>query len=284
METPISFFLRGAAGNLFAMYYAPAEAEPDFGDILYVHPFAGEMFASRTVIAACARDLAAAGFGVLTVDLYGCGDSSGDFSDARWEIWRDDLVAAVQWLQAQGRDRLSLWGLRLGALLATDFAAYSRLDFERIILWQPVVTGRNMLTQFFRMNLDEADTLVADRLTSPEQRRLLRDEEKIEVAGYGLAPALIRAVDRLEIGVFGKNASAPIHWVEFSDARNLPAESRRVVEDWNRNGVRVTTTMMASGPFWLFPHGTDPAPLAKWFAATLRDAETAAEKTFQKNN
>src|SRR5579862_8212418 len=88
MEPPIGFFLSGSAGDLFAMYYAPAETDIDYGDVLYVHPFAGEMFASRNVIAALARELASVGVGVLTVDLYGCGDSWGDFSDARWEIWR----------------------------------------------------------------------------------------------------------------------------------------------------------------------------------------------------
>ncbi|HEX3544845.1 MAG TPA: alpha/beta hydrolase, partial [Candidatus Acidoferrum sp.] len=134
MEPPFSFFLSGTAGNLFAMYYPPKETDADPGDVLYVPPFAGEMFASRNLIAAVARNLASAGMGVLTVDLFGCGDSDGDFSDARWEIWRDDLAAAVAWLQEQGRDRLILWGLRLGALLAMDFAARSRQACEKIAL------------------------------------------------------------------------------------------------------------------------------------------------------
>jgi exosortase A-associated hydrolase 2 len=274
MEPPISFFLPGPAGNLFAMYYPPAETGIDSGDVLYVHPFAGEMFASRNLIAALARDLAGAGLGVLTVDLHGCGDSSGDFSDARWEIWRDDLAAAVRWLHAQGRDRLSLWGLRLGALLAMDFAVGSRETYEGIVLWQPVVMGRNMLTEFFRMNLDEADKgLLTGQLTDPGARKSLPDGQNIEVAGYELSCELIRAIDKLEIAPLGKVVSGPIHWTEFGERAENPfhPDSLRVIEEWKQQGVRVTTHKSVGLPFWLFPHSTDPRSLMGDVKATFRD-------------
>jgi exosortase A-associated hydrolase 2 len=264
MEPAISFFLPGAARNLFAMYYPPAESGIDSGDVLYVHPFAGEMFASRNLIAALARALAAAGLGVLTVDLYGCGDSSGDFSDARWEIWREDLSAAVGWLHAQGRDRLSLWGLRLGALLAMDFAARSREKYEGIVLWEPVVAGRTMLTQFFRINLDEAERgLLTEQLTDSEARKSLPTGYNIEVAGYELSGELIRAIDELEIAPLGKAVSAPIHWMEIGQRAENPfhPDSLRAIEQWKQRGVQVITHKSVGLPFWLFPHSTDPRSL-----------------------
>jgi exosortase A-associated hydrolase 2 len=265
MEPPISFFLPGTAGNLFAMYYPPAETGLDSGSVLYVHPFAGEMFASRNIIAVLARELAGAGLGVLTVDLYGCGDSSGDFSDARWEIWRDDLAASVRWLQEQGQDRISLWGLRLGALLAMDFAVRSQEAHERIVLWQPVLTGRSMLTQFFHMNLDEADRgLPAGQLTDAELRKDLPAAQNVEVAGYELSWDLIRAIDRTEIMPLAKSLSGPIHWMEFGERAETPiqADSLRVIEGWKRIGIRVTTQKSVGKPFWLFPHSIDPRSLA----------------------
>jgi exosortase A-associated hydrolase 2 len=274
MAPPISFFLPGPAGNLFAMYYPPAETDIDNGDIIYVHPFAGEMFASRNLIAALAREMASEGFGVLMVDLYGCGDSSGDFGDARWEIWRDDLVAAAGWLRAQGRDRLSLWGLRLGALLAMDFAARSGETYERIVLWQPVVTGRNMLTQFFRMNLDEAEPgLPPGQLTDPEARKSLADGLNIEIAGYELSPDLIREIDKLEIAALGKAVSGPIHWMQVSDRVENPfhPETLRVLEDWKQQRVRVTAHKCVAPPFWLFPHSAEPARLADGLAVMFRN-------------
>ncbi len=275
MEPPIGFFLPGPAGNLFAMYYPPMETDMDSGDVLYVHPFAGEMFASRNVIAALARTVAGTGLGVLTVDLYGCGDSSGDFSDARWEIWRDDLAAAVGWLQAQGRDRLSLWGLRLGALLAMDFAVRSRETYERIVLWEPVLTGRNMLTQFFRLNLDEADRgLSAGQLTDPEARKSLPDGQNIQVAGYELSWELIRSIDKLEIAPLGKAVAGPIHWMEFGKKAEtpFPADALRVIEEWKQRGVRVATHKSVGPPFWLFSHSTDPGGLMADVKAMFRVA------------
>jgi exosortase A-associated hydrolase 2 len=266
METPISFFFPGPAGNLFAMYYPPAESDIDGGDVLYVHPFAGEMFASRNLIAALARQLAGAGLGVLTVDLYGCGDSSGDFSDARWEIWRGDLAAAAGWLREQGRDRLSLWGLRLGALLAMDFAARSRQTYERIVLWQPVVTGRDLLSQFFRMNADEADgKLFAGQLADPGARMRLPEVHHVEIAGYELSWELIRAIDKLEIAPLGKTVSEPVHWAEVGERADNPfhPDSLRVIEEWKQHGVRVITHKSVAPPFWLFPHSIDPSRLAR---------------------
>jgi len=36
-----------------------------------------------------------------------------------------------------------------------DFAAHSGESYDSIVLWQPVLSGETMLTQFLRMNLDE---------------------------------------------------------------------------------------------------------------------------------
>src|SRR5579863_10183513 len=276
MEPPVSFFLPGTAGNLFAMYYPPAETGLDSGSVLYVHPFAGEMFASRNVISVLARELAGAGLGVLTVDLYGCGDSGGDFSDARWEIWRDDLAVPVRWLQAQGQDRISLWGLRLGALLAMDFAVRSQETYERIVLWQPVLSGRNMLTQFFRMNLDEADRgLPAGQLTDAELRKSLPAAQNVEVAGYELSWELIRAIDRMEIAPLAKSVSGPIYWTEFREHTETPlqTDSLRVIEEWRQNGIRVATQRSVGMPFWLFPHSIDPRSLAADLKAIFREEQ-----------
>ncbi len=71
------------------------------GAVVYVHPFAEEMNKSRRMAALQSRALAAAGFAVLQIDLLGCGDSSGDFGDASWDEWIDDVLLAVRWLRGQ---------------------------------------------------------------------------------------------------------------------------------------------------------------------------------------
>jgi pimeloyl-ACP methyl ester carboxylesterase len=142
-----AFFLASAPGERFCLYHAPAGVCR--GALVYVHPFAEEMNKSRRMAALQARALAAAGFGVLQIDLHGCGDSDGDFGDARWEQWHADLATASSWLHARLGQPVGLWGLRLGALLALDHAR--RHTVHQLVLWQPVLQGAAFLTQFLRL-------------------------------------------------------------------------------------------------------------------------------------
>ena len=116
------FFLQADCGRRFCLYHAPQAEKECRGAFIYVHPFGEEMNKSRRMAALQARAFAAMGFGVLQIDLFGCGDSSGDFSDARWDIWKQDIAGARAWLAERVSAPISLWGLRLGALLALDFA------------------------------------------------------------------------------------------------------------------------------------------------------------------
>jgi len=277
VRPPVSFFLQGPVGNLFAMYYPPSESTAEAGDVLYVHPFADEMPASRNVIASVSRDLARMGFGVMMIDLSGCGDSEGEFGEARWESWRQDLAAAVGWLRERGRDRVSLWGLRLGAFLALDFAVQSRESYERIVLWEPVLNGQALMTEFLRMHLDEArDGLVAKQWTDPETREGLASGDRVEIAGYELGAELIRSIDKLNLVTLGRTLRCPIHWVEVGTkfGHSLRRESVSVIDEWKNRGVRVLPHQISASPFWLFPYSADPQRLSAALPAMFSEAES----------
>ena len=113
------FFLPVGDGQRFCIYHPP-QTSVERGAVLYLHPFAEEMNKSRRMASLQSRALAEAGYGVLQIDLLGCGDSSGDFSDATWEAWRGDVVHAVAWLRQRTSAPLTLWGLRVGCLLAVE--------------------------------------------------------------------------------------------------------------------------------------------------------------------
>ena len=112
------FFLPSRRGALFAIDHPPSSAGEQA--VLYIPPFAEEMNKARRMVALQAAELARSGCRVLLLDLYGTGDSAGDFRDARWEFWLDDLTRAVEWLAGQGGRRVTLLGLRAGCLLALD--------------------------------------------------------------------------------------------------------------------------------------------------------------------
>ena len=132
-------FLEHQGRKLFYLLLEPANVQAH-SSILYLPPFAEEMHKSRRLVACQARELAAAGYNVMLLDLTGCGDAGGDFVDASWQIWLQDASFAIQTLTERHPGLLMLWGLRLGALLACELAQ-GRSDIHKLVLWQPVLNG-----------------------------------------------------------------------------------------------------------------------------------------------
>ena len=193
------FFLPGTAGKLFCVYHERAPDTDERGDLVFVPPFAEEANQSRHTVVQMARSLARRGWGVLLLDLFGTGDSEGLFEECRWEIWRQDLMTAHAWLRDRGRNAVGLWGLRLGALLAADTAASHPGLFSRLVLWQPVTSGKSYLNQFLRIRTVGA--LIhgsGSRETTGQLRRRLASGESIGVAGYTLAPALAQELEDVD--------------------------------------------------------------------------------------
>jgi exosortase A-associated hydrolase 2 len=257
------FFLAGPRGPLFAMHYPPAPYGGTPRAVVYVHPLGEEMNVARRQVARQARKLAASGVGVLVLDLYGCGDSGGEFRDARWEGWKDDLAAARQWLVARGTPAPAVWGHRLGALLALDVAADYPAATERVVLWQPAPSGEEFVRQYLFFSIltggavDRTAADAPDRHTLAEVRRRLADGDTVEVMGYEFTPELALAIDRVRMAPLGPRVACPIHWVAAVPSPGAPpsAAALRVLEEWARQGVRVCLhRALGQGP----RYGHDP--------------------------
>lgn len=185
------FFIDSSAGNLFAVYWPPASGIVTKA-IVHVPAFAEEMNKSRRMVALQAKAFAKQGYAVLVLDLFGTGDSVGDFGEATWQIWLQNIDTGIDWLKQQGAQSIALWGLRTGVLLAMDFATCRQQPIERLIAWQPVVNGDVFITQFLRLRVVAAmmDSSAPREKTSDLKRQLL-EGQAIEVAGYLLNPDLI---------------------------------------------------------------------------------------------
>ena len=250
-----SFFLKTGTGERFCLYHGPHPEKKCRGVFIYVHPFGDEMNKSRRMAAIQARALAAMGFGVLQMDLLGCGDSSGEFADARWNIWKQDLAIARNWLENRVTAPVSLWGLRLGALLALDFARSSENAIDRIILWQPVTSGESFLTQFLRLRL--ANEMLSSNDGTQKvhgtsaMRSSLSNGEILEVAGYELAPDLAAAIDSLKAAELVVT-KIPVHWFEIvaEPGRAITPAGDRVISVWKRNEVNLHLHLVPCLPFW----------------------------------
>jgi exosortase A-associated hydrolase 2 len=259
MNAPLSlmprvepFFFDSEPGTRFSLYHAPNPHVPPRGAILYVHPFAEEMNKTRRMASQQARAFAAMGYAVLQIDLFACGDSCGDFQSGRWELWKHDLAVACEWLaQRSISGPLQLWGVRLGGLLALDFATTRKVD--GVILWQPFVNGRTCINQFLRMRLaagmESADP-AAPRTTSA-LRAELAARGRLEVAGYELDAAMVRGIDACDAANL-KLLPCTIHWFASGTpaARKMGIIASRMAERWAPLGVTLHFHAVAGVPFW----------------------------------
>jgi exosortase A-associated hydrolase 2 len=277
VRTPAEpIFLKGGAGRLFAIYHNAIVGVPSGGAVLLVPPFAEEMNKSRRMLAMMARRMSAMGYGALLLDLFGTGESEGDFVDARWSIWKEDIGCAVRWLAQRVPGPIHFLALRTGALLAADFVAQSALVPGRLVLWQPVVNGELFLTQFLRLRL--AASMMdsqRERESTQQLRRRFDSGEAVEVAGYTLAPELAQALVAQDLGARVVRATDKVCWMEVaaSAERLLAPVSMRVVEHWRAARVPVETSIVVGEPFWSSPEITlAPALLDATAAAFAREA------------
>jgi exosortase A-associated hydrolase 2 len=276
----LPFFLKSPRGERFCLYHQPNPALAPRGTILYVHPFAEELNKSRRMAALQSRAFAQAGFGVLQIDLYGCGDSSGDFANSRWDLWLGDLQLAWDWLRRRCHGDFYVWGLRLGGLLALDFAR--RHDVADLILWQMAISGRAHLNQFTRVHsaarmfgvpVDGA----LDCAGTPAQAQL-------EVAGYTLASQLSAAINSADAALL--TPCCPVQWLELVTPPIRPvdpvpppalrAASALLVQRWRDAGALVNTFAIEGQPFWSSAEITESpalidATLAAMLAAVSRE-------------
>ena len=259
------FFLESGTGLGFCLFHPPLGVCR--GALLYVHPFGEEMNRSRRMVALQARELAALGYGVLQIDLHGCGDSSGDFGDARWDLWKHNLAAGAAWLRQRCGQPVTLWGLRLGALLALDYARSAPHPLAALLLWQPVTSGAVHLTQFLRLRM--AADLLANTPGQPAGtvalRAALQSGAVLEIGGYDLAPELAAAIDLLDAAELAP--ACPVHWFEAvgGAGRALPPGAERIAAAWRHQGVELHMHAVQCAPFWSTP---EVSVCTAWLAAT----------------
>jgi uncharacterized protein len=208
---------------------------------------------TRRMAALMARALAAHGWTVVQIDLAGCGDSSGDFSDATLTRWNDDLELALAHAKAavsEPQPEIWFWSIRAGALLLPDLLA-SRNPRANLLLWQPALSGQTTLAQFLRLRVAAASLAGGSRTDGKALRQQLQADGMLEVAGYRLSLPLANELDATKFELPGDFAGRVV-WVEAEGAQpgELSAPARAQCTSWVAAGHQVTALTAPGAPFW----------------------------------
>ncbi|WP_323004469.1 hydrolase 2, exosortase A system-associated [Denitromonas sp.] len=244
-----AFFLPGPRPpGRFCLLHLPTG--PVRGCVLFVPPFAEEMNKSRRMVALTAEHLAANGWAALVLDLTGCGDSGGDFADASWTGWLEDIDAAYAWLGQRFAQTPAVWSLRAGCLLISDWLRTRQVDAPAI-LWQPVIHGKQHLTQF--LFLKAAGDMLNDaggRAAMARARSDLAAGRQVEVAGYTLSPALATGLEAGSLEDFPPHqAMTTVIEVLATEGASGP-NALALQQRWSEAGVRHDWHPVTGPAFW----------------------------------
>lgn len=247
------FFLDSPQGPLFAVHHRPPEGIAVRGHVLCAAPFNEEMNRCRSMMTLQAAAWARLGYGTLVLDLLGTGDSAGGFVDARWSLWLDNLSSAMDWLDTQAGGCRVLWGLRLGAILATELHARRADPSVALALWQPVVDGKTHLTQFLRVKIAaQMDRADLPKETTAGMRAMLAAGHSVEVAGYELHPELTAAIDSARLADQRIPPGTSMLWLESAgdDGPELAPGSKALLARWPGADTRLTARTFHGPAFW----------------------------------
>ncbi len=242
-------YLAGRQGPLFVLRRGPASGTRC---VLVVPPFADEMNKCRRMVTLLAMQLAQSGIVTVVPDLYGTGDSGGDFVDAGWDLWQDDLARTARWCEGAVGPVTGLLGIRLGCALACEDKVLAAMpDLSRTVFWQPVLDGSRHLTQFMRVRV--AASMANDVKESiADLRAELMATGEIEISGYRTSRGLVAELDAVKESPVLPGRLGAVDWFEIVREAGQPVSpaSARSIQASADAGLRVESHAIAGEPFW----------------------------------
>jgi len=245
-------FIDSPQGRIFIVHRYPAATQAVSGIVL-IPPFAEEMNKSRRMFTLLAEALACQGFHVALLDLYGTGESEGDFADASWNIWLENIELCMTEMRKQGVEFFSFVGLRAGALLVLDYLQRYQVELERLVFWQPVIDGATYLNQFLRLRL--ASSMLrggGEKETTQSIKQLLAAGEYVEVAGYALSSQVSDGLEAVSLKQTDLNRLPQTLWLDLvsNEGQAAPLMNRKLIESWRQQGFSIEANTIVGEPFW----------------------------------
>jgi exosortase A-associated hydrolase 2 len=271
-------FLEGPRGRLFCVGVQPPEQPGPQHWVLVIPPLLEELNKSRRTLHLLGQALAARGIGCLLPDLYGTGDSAGDIGDATWDTWIADLNGVHAWLLGQGAVRVDLLALRGGALLTRDWLAAAPIRVPRLILWQPIISGAQLVQQLLRLRL-AAGLVRGSRATTIALRERMALDGWIEIAGYRLSAALMARLEATSLTPPDADRVGAVDWFALVTTPDqvLPPAVQRCTRAWSEAGLPLGVQPIVGDTFWATPEIVEAVTLIASTVSRLEQVRDAPD-------
>lgn len=246
-----SFYFGTNERRLYGAYHPCSPGAKGAVAAVLCHPLGSEYIPSHRALLDLARALAAGGIPTLQFDLFGCGDSGGDWRAWSLAGWVEDVTAAAQELLDGARvDDLVLVGIRLGADLCA-LAASGLEQVSKLVLWHPVVDGASHLVELRAMHRDwvawsNLDLRMPGDSNSPE-----------ELLGFPLSTQYLQELRSHHLGSL---QAAPVERLALLLQPDVAAQQRMAAQ-WREQGARLSTKTLEGVDVWRA--GTDPDALLR---------------------
>jgi pimeloyl-ACP methyl ester carboxylesterase len=179
--------------RLFGIYEAPQRSSAGRGVVL-CYPWGAEYIHAYRAMRQLAKMLTAIGIHTLRFDYFGTGDSDGDTEKGDLSGWENDIQSAITELKDTSEStQVSLVGLRLGATLAANAAVRGGAEVSSLVLWDPIVSGVEYLTEIQRASR-RGWVLPRSALARPPHERCGR-----EIMGFPLTEPVAAALKRIDL-------------------------------------------------------------------------------------
>lgn len=190
-------FLGHPESPLFGVYHQPRRSEDRAAPraAIICPPIGQEYNRTHWALRLLANQLTRKNIHVLRLDYHGIGDSSQSIEQIdELEIWKQNIVEAINHLQQESHaETVMLIGQRMGGTLAA-MVARERCDVNSLVLWEPVVDGKNYLDQLREMHTRMLDLWVCKMSTE-------NNDSFEEILGSRYSRKLLEAIETIRLNV-----------------------------------------------------------------------------------
>jgi pimeloyl-ACP methyl ester carboxylesterase len=179
------FYFGSTARRIFGLYEPASSAGTQPRCAVLCHPWGHEYLCAHRAMRQLSTRLTSVGFHTLRFDYFGTGDSGGEAADADLAGWECDASFAIDEIQEiVGQAKITLIGLRLGAVVAARLAAKRNDIIDALVLWDPVISGEEYLAQIGAT--ESKDTTPVD------------EDGNMELYGFPLTEGMIRDIRSIQ--------------------------------------------------------------------------------------